>query len=218
MKAYLSSGASMSLPRWDDEMKFDLLRLKSELRPENFRALHQPLGLGTVRSDPLKAPTMPFPHLTPMKADAKDAEKRPYMPGLPQSMPTTLVDAIGPLPPLGKGPRTRLQSALRFAMVHALDLAFVCLCLSLGLILLSWVVDPLHVSLDLNTLKQASPLQFLQKLQTLAVIVGIYTAFVLYWIFFKVVSGTTLGETCVDLMKQEQMPGRSAPLNGSGDS
>src|SRR5690606_16359161 len=42
----------MSLPRWDDDMKFELLRLKSELKPENFRVLHTPIGIGAVTKAP----------------------------------------------------------------------------------------------------------------------------------------------------------------------
>ncbi len=41
----------MSLPRWDDEMKFELFRLKSELRPENFRVLAPPLGIGHMKPE-----------------------------------------------------------------------------------------------------------------------------------------------------------------------
>lgn len=215
----------MSLPRWDDEMKFELLRLKSELRPENFRVLHQPLGLGTLRAD--LGQTSPFPHLAPMaqptpadpwlETQAQEKNKaRPTSRGM--QPPPSLLSAEGLPSARSKAPSSGLASYARFALVHILDLSFVCLCLSLGLILLSWVVDPQHLSFDLGTLKQASPLQFLQNLQTLALVLGVYTAFVLYWIFFKVVSGSTLGETCFELIKNSETRGTAAPINGSGDS
>src|SRR5690606_4891605 len=149
---------------------------KSELRPENFRALHQPLGLGTMRADPAMGMQSPFPHpagASRMGSDVPEAaEKSRFIPPVSQSLPQSAHDMIGPQPPfsrqgyeaLGKTPKGWKQ-ILRLALVHALDLAFVCLCLSLGLILLSWVIDPQNVSLNPDTLKQASPLQFLQNLQ-----------------------------------------------------
>lgn len=216
----------MSLPRWDEEMKFELLRLKSELRPENFRVLHQPLGLGTMRVEALQTQASLFPHLGREAAKAEpwlgtqamSPSERLNPPLTTNEPPASLLRAAKVQPSLAKAPRSSVARLTRAVLVHVLDLSFVCLSLSLGLILLSWVVDPGHMSFNLDTLKEAGPLQFLQKLQTLALVLGVYTSFVLYWIFFKVVSGSTLGETCFDLMKDTETRGTAAPINGSGDS
>jgi hypothetical protein len=213
----------MSGLRWDEEMKFELFRLRSELRSENFRVLANPLGLGTIqvsreRSDrplypPMRVP-LPLQMPDPLKDQnqqgrrAKPVEVFPWeqlrgdksqkllVPEEP--MPQLPLDSFerGPTLATGDG-HSMSKRAVRWALVHFLDLSFVLLCLTLGLIALGFILDPQHMSWTPEHLAQAIPLQVLSHLQPWMLLIAVYLIFGLYWLFFKTVSGSTLGESCL---------------------
>lgn len=195
----------MNLPRWDDDMKFELLRLKSELKPENFRVLHHPMGLGTVtkKISPQSTKLVKVPHPSAAQTQARPVQ-RPRETQAPARVPAPR-------------PRPR-KSFTRLVFIHALDLAFVALTIGLGLLLASWVIDPKHVSENPQLLKKAIPLQFLTKNNAFALVAGLYGFFSLYWLFFKFVSGSTLGESFLDNFWTLQNPRERASAKDSGDS
>ncbi|RZA12990.1 MAG: hypothetical protein EOP10_30505, partial [Proteobacteria bacterium] len=133
----------MTLPRWDEEMKFELLRLKSELRPENFRVLHAPIGLGRIT-----------------KIDEPAAQPISYARAVKSA--ETHVAAIPPLPlPAAKHNSSMSRSLARLLIIHSLDVAFVVMTLGLGLLFASWLIDPGHMALSPELLKRAAPIRFL---------------------------------------------------------
>lgn len=201
----------MSLPRWDDEMKFELLRLKSELKPENFRVLHQPMGLGTLTKKPSSNKNPITESTKNLRASPSPLEARPSSPKLrsaPQAAPI-------PTPVV----RTKPQSALlRTFFVHALDISFVLLTVVIGVLLTIWVIDPTHFSKNPELLKRSIPVQFISKNSALALVAGLYAFFSLYWLFFKLVSGSTLGESFLENFRTSHNPRQHASGKASGDS
>lgn len=217
----------MSLPRWDDEMKFELLRLKSELRPESFRVLHTPMGIGvsTKRQDTPNPRGVHLPHLTKSTqrlAGTSPEAKHPSVARSPKaseqkrSEPKAKLNtpvAVAPLPT--KKFSNRWPKLL---LVHALDLAFVLLTLGLGLLLANWFIDPKNFSANPGVLKQAFPLQLLIKSHGFKLLLGLYAFFSVYWLFFKLVTGSTLGESFFGNIGPLQNPRDTAPVKDSSDS
>ena len=213
----------MALPRWDEEMKFELLRLKTELRSENFRALHTPIGLGLI-SKALEDESNPqngiYPHLTnaalvmststaTTRANGQKAANA-RLPSLPSLPP------LAPLPP--KTASSMSRSLTKILIIHSLDVGFVVMTLGLGLLLASWLIDPDHLSENPELLKQATPIRFLLESNALTLALGLYGFFSLYWLFFKLVSGSTLGESFLDNFWSLQNPRRMPSVKDSGDS
>jgi len=254
----------MTLPKWDEEMKYELLRLKSELRSDNFRVLHNPIGLGRLSggdgssfggkelfpmpklAQPLFAPPHdgPAPLAAPLRKDRdKDREKEsgllaaipplPPLPPLPQTQsqsqaPMPLkAQAVAsplptqlplPLPPLSAEGLSLSSRVMKKAIAHSLDLTFVVMTLGLGLLLATWLIGPVNVSENPDHLKHAAPLRFLMESSTLALVLGVYGFFSFYWLFFKLVSGSTLGESFLDNFSSLQNSRNTPPVNDSGDS
>lgn len=205
----------MTLPKWDDEMKFELLRLKSELRPDNFRVLHRPIGLGRLIEPEL-------PSAPEYRSQAMASHTSPSDPASKQGAQLPIESRLAALPSLPPLPTTSVSSMSRgltkMLLIHALDIGFVVMTIGLGLLLASWLIDPGHVSKNPELLKQATPLRFLFKSNILILALGLYGFFSLYWLFFKLVSGSTLGESFLDNFRSLQNPRRSASVKDSGDS
>ncbi len=215
----------MAVPQWDEEMKFELFRLKSELRLDNFRVLAMPLGLGAITREPSsrEAPLFPAAAVPPVPASAYQASvlvAPPTIPTKPMPPPTPIQMRLEPVTShqegedavdeYGEGFETFHRSLWarinRFVLVHMLDLLFVGMCVLLGFGMLGWIIDPAHMSFRWEVLSQAAPLALVQKLRVWALILGLYLVFTLYWLFFKFVSGQTLGETCVDNFREGEEP------------
>jgi hypothetical protein len=98
------------------------------------------------------------------------------------------------------------------------DLGFVGLCLGLGFIVLGFVIDPANMSFHPKILVQAMPVQVLRQVHGWALLIGVYIVFGCYWLFFRFVSGPTLGETCLHNFSHGDELSRAAPVKASGDS
>lgn len=236
----------MSGPRWDDEMKFELFRLKSELRSENFRVLATPLGLGRIKADPSQArrperslyPTLTKSSAEPLSGPSTQPSPealfpRPQRP-VSRAVPVKLnmdsprrtltheseeIDLSALASPLMVDERPHFGFKLsHFLLAHLLDLSFVGLCLGLGFVVLVLILDPSHLSLGPEGLLESVPMQVLQRLEIWAIALGVYTVFGLYWLFFKLVSGSTLGESCVNNFRQRDLEMAAAPGNASTES
>ncbi|MCX6131942.1 MAG: hypothetical protein NTX25_23160 [Proteobacteria bacterium] len=228
----------MQHPLWDDEMKFELFRFRSELKTESIRVLAEPMGLGLVKRDsnpgrslypqlaqkPLEndpasnkaslgkavqvaSPTKAYPSPGEMTAASLQLSS---VPSIPQGSP------VPKLKPQGPSMYWRHWGFLLAS--HCVDLAFVGLCLGLGFVVLGWVIDPANMSFHPKILAQAVPIQVLQKVNGWALVLGVYIVFSCYWLFFKFVSGVTLGETCLHNFSHGGEPSRAATGKGSGDS
>ena len=242
----------MNGPRWDDEMKFELFRLRSELRTENFRVLATPLGLGRMRVEkersekPLYPPMRVFLPVRPALAaqskgqalqipgtrglaDTASISQESRAPAIrrdiaqPASMPTDRPLASFPAATTTDNSRDKGSSFthrpwLRWVFVHLLDLGFVMICLALGLVALGFILDPSNMSWTPEHLGQAVPLQILRRLQSWMLVIGIYMVFAIYWLFFKFVSGATLGETCLPKFVADEEQVAAAPDNTSGET
>ncbi len=235
----------MNGPRWDDEMKFELFRLRSELRTENFQVLATPLGLGRPRSETDRAEKPLYPPMRaalPLRSTQKVQTRQPIMPAalpraelsqrdnrpvtpqresaLSAAMPADfpLSGQEQPLSSLGPVHALVQRPWLRWILVHLLDLGFVLVCLALGLVALGFILDPTHMSWTPDHLAQAVPLQVLRRLQSWMLGVGIYMIFAIYWLFFKFVSGATLGETCLPKFVAFEEQVAAAPDNSSGET
>ena len=201
----------MTLPRWDDEMKFELLRLKSELRSENFRVLHAPIGLGALKKNAIDIAS--FPHLKP--AAAADNRRRNDLPHTAESK----LGSVPALPPIPSFPSASSSRSLsKLLIIHSLDLGFVTVTLGLGLLLASWLIDPGHVSDNPDLLRQALPMHFVIKSSVAWLVAGLYGFFSVYWLFFKLVSGSTLGESFLDNFWSLQNSRRAKSIKDSIDS
>lgn len=207
----------MSLPRWDDEMKFELLRLKSELKVENFRVLHQPLGLGRVTKKTSEVKMGPPLQTTvsELRQHAIDVHAAKFRSAASSSTPT---HARPSQFSQERRSRSAPNSFSRFILVHALDVGFVLLSIAFGVLLAIWVIDPKHLSENPQLLRQSLPLQFLMESNAFALVIGLYAFFSLYWLFFKFVTGSTLGESFLNNFWSLQNPRKSASVKDSGDS
>ncbi len=235
----------MSGPRWDDEMKFELFRLKSELRSENFRVLATPLGLGRITQDPSQArrpekslyprlghipepvATKPSQVLFPTPGKAKSPHQlSPIQSVSAQDMlrrtwthETEETDLSALAAPL----RGEYQSSLisrvgSIVLAHVIDMLFVGLCLALGFVVLVLILDPAHLSLAPDGLLESVPMQVLRKIEVWTLCLGVYLVFALYWLFFRLVSGITLGESCVNNFRLSEGEMAAAPGNASTET
>ncbi len=221
----------MTLPRWDEDMKYELLRLKSELRSDSFRVLHTPLGLGRVVGSEQKAAlstgselyalplsqvlfTPPSEHTVHQELEAAREAALAAAQAQVQAPALSLPVLSEPLPL----PTSLAQRLVKILIVHSLDLGFVVVTLGLGLLLATWLIDPGNVSENPNLLKHAAPLRFLLGSNTLALVLGVYGFFSFYWLFFKLVSGSTLAESFLDNFWSLQNPRKAPSVKDSGDS
>jgi hypothetical protein len=227
----------MQHPLWDDEMKFELFRFRSELKTENIRVLAEPLGLGLVKRETSPGrslyPQLAHAPIQPEPAAAKNLNSRPTPPPAalnyptPGEMPAASLQASPipaiphpqqPLMTMAHKPQNSLRRWLFYVLSHCVDLGFVGLCLGLGFIVLGFVLDPTNMSLHPETWMQAAPVQVLRQIHGWALMVGVYIVFGCYWCFFRFVSGATLGETCLHNFSHDVEPPRAASVKGSGDS
>lgn len=234
----------MSGPRWDDEMKFELFRLKSELRSENFRVLATPLGLGRLMADPQQARRPErslYPSLTrttePLAAQTLTRTAEPQLFPRPArailrpiqvtaepirrtlTHETEELDLSALASPLMVEEKPHFGFKLsHFLLAHILDLTFVGICLALGFVVLVLILDPGHLSLAPDGLLESVPMQVLRRLETWTLCLGVYVVFGLYWLFFKLVSGSTLGESCVNNFRQRELEMAAAPGNASTET
>jgi hypothetical protein len=227
----------MQHPLWDDEMKFELFRFRSELKTENIRVLAEPLGLGLVKREssqgrslypqlahaPMQPETTPAKNLKTKATPAPAPMNYPTPGEMPAaSLQTSPIPAIPnpqqPLMPMADRPGIPVRRWLFLLLSHCVDLCFVGLCLGLGFIVLGFVIDPAHMSLHPKNLLQAAPVQVLRQVHAWALIVGVYIVFGCYWLFFRFVSGATLGETCLHNFSHDFEPPSAASVKGSGDS
>lgn len=219
----------MSGPRWDEEMKFELLRLRSEMRSENFRVLATPLGLGRISVPQTAAKKSLYPVLRtpsslkpPRPAPADSSRETAASPQSQAMMPISALEQLQEGTATQKRrsflPQTRLGRMLHPLSIHMLDLGFVLLCLGMGLVVLGFILDPTQMSWRPEQLAQALPIQMLQRLQAWTLIVGVYLIFGLYWLFFKIVSGHTLGESLWPKFSAADKEVAAAPDNASGET
>ncbi len=227
----------MQHPLWDDEMKFELFRFRSELKTENIRVLAEPMGLGLVKreSNPGRSlyPQLAHAPLQPEKQDAKNLKTKatpaptPMNYPVPSEMPATslqtspipsIPNSQQPMIPIAERPQGSMRRWLFLLLSHCVDLGFVGLCLGLGFIVLGFVIDPANMSLHPKILLQAAPVQVLRQVHGWALLIGVYVVFGCYWLFFRFVSGATLGETCLHNFSHDVEPPRAASGKGSGDS
>jgi hypothetical protein len=227
----------MQHPLWDDEMKFELFRFRSELKTENIRVLAEPMGLGLVKRESSQGRSL-YPQLahTPMHPETTAAKNlktkatpapTPMNYPAPSEMPaaslqTSPVPSIPnpqqPIIPMADRPQPSIRRWLFLVLSHCVDLGFVGLCLGLGFIVLGFVIDPANMSLHPKILMEAAPVQVLRQVHGWALLIGVYLVFGCYWLFFRFVSGATLGETCLHNFSHDVEPPRAASVKGSGDS
>jgi hypothetical protein len=227
----------MQHPLWDDEMKFELFRFRSELKTENIRVLAEPLGLGLVKRESSQGrslyPQLAHAPMQPETAPAKNLKTKATPAAVPMNYPTPSempaaslqTSAVPPIPNpeqpmIARADRqeTPMRRWLFLLLSHCVDLGFVGLCLGLGFIVLGFVIDPANMSLHPKILLEAAPVQVLRQVHGLALMIGVYVVFGCYWLFFRFVSGATLGETCLHNFSHDAEPPRAASVKGSGDS
>ena len=227
----------MQHPQWDDEMKFELFRFRSELRVENIRVLAPPLGLGLLPLEPQLERSL-YPQLAQLPAtsafDANAFSKTQRAPQVAYLAPTnempasalhrSEVQSVQHIQEhIAHGQEPQAENHLIFRLwqqflAHCIDLAFIGLCLAMGCIVLTAMLDPSSLSFRPNILAQSVTLQFLAKQSAWIVLIAAYCLFTCYWVLFKIVSGTTLGESCLHNFShvEEQL---QAPLGkGSSDT
>jgi hypothetical protein len=228
----------MTLPRWDDEMRFELLRLKNELKAENFRILHHPIGLRAVaKVQEARAQTPQIPLPMTRSASLSQSQTKSHS-SLSLSQSTANAPSKAPASANKRinqtsrfRPSARAEGALHLTalarvqlgitkrlVIHALDIVFVSMTIGLGLLLASWITDPTHLSKNPELLRQTPPLRFLMHSNVILLVALLYGFFSLYWLFFKLVTGSTLGESFLDNFRNLQNPRGGASAKDSGDS
>lgn len=231
----------MKHPQWDDEMKFELFRFRSELRIEDIRVLAQPLGLGLLPLEPEEArslyPKLAAPNLngdTPARAFQQlrqsTAVLQPSRPKAqdmkvssqlrPETLPQRDLHSIQQAEPAfrklkGSSAKSRW---LYLVLAHCVDLGFIGVCLAMGFLVLIGMIDPSSLSLKPHILSQSLPLQFLSHISPWLILLGVYVIFACYWLFFKIISGLTLGETYLHNFNHGSDQLQEALYKESGDS
>lgn len=227
----------MQHPLWDDEMKFELFRFRSELKTENIRVLAEPMGLGLVKREssqgrslypqlahaPMQPETTPAKNLKTKATPAPTPMNYPVPSEMPAaSLQTSPVPSIPnpqqPMTVMADRQETSMRRWLFLLLSHCVDLGFVGLCLGLGFIVLGFVIDPANMSLHPKMILEAAPVQVLRQVHGWALMIGVYVVFGCYWLFFRFVSGATLGETCLHNFSHDAESARAASVKGSGDS
>src|SRR6478735_6923698 len=147
----------MQHPLWDDEMKFELFRFRSELKTESIRVLAEPMGLGLVKRENVQGRSL-YPQLahkpidpetTPqkfIKAKAAPTPAQMHYP-TPSEMPaaslqTSAIPSIPnnkqPMRPMADKARAPMGRWLFLLLSHFVDLGFVGLCLGMGFVVLGF--------------------------------------------------------------------------------
>lgn len=190
----------MSGLEWNDELKLELLRLKSEITPQSLKILSPGIGLGDLsKKKPAKNPV--FAEITSQQLQSKVNSPSSNLSSSDLKTQTTNS-------PIAKTAMFRLD---KFGLIklytqsNLLDLLFVMLSILSGSILLSMFISTSAIdicqSLFLGELE--SEYTYLRP-----VLVGTVTM-VMYRSFFRLTSGLTIGEFIVwpSELKQKRLNG-----------
>jgi hypothetical protein len=189
-----------------DRSVLDAIKATAErIERLHFEALSPGIGLGNLR--PRRK----------LEARASSEAKRTAS-GI-NDIPITFRDEPLIMPPnprrvarrQGAGLTTRLTRRL---IAHALDLLVIALTLVIGSKVMSYVlVPPEHVTL--NYLRGLLDIEVYRRLGFNTILAIVYFAFGVYWVFFKIFAGLTLGESMVGEAPQAQPHGKSRKTKAS---
>lgn len=178
----------------------EIRKLRANLTSSQFQPLHTGLGIGRVRPVMAKHPTpTPSPSPSPVQEN-RVADRLPPLPAdvmrPPQAPPSI---AATPMPKARKiqAPKNRFQGFLKRASMWGIDALVVGMTLLVGMMALELYAGAGPSALLIKNLPRTLPFMVVRELGPLRTLVGLAIVLVLYWLFFRVFAGGTLGEYVV---------------------
>ncbi len=185
----------------------EVRRLRSQLDSRRFQPLNSGLGLGRVRpAAPKKQPqsvpppppqAAPYAHTAEVPSSPSAAEHsvtRTVMPhGLPPvpPIPTTIPSSV---PTIETPLVTRPKKSRGWFMIYACDAAIVSATLLTGALSVELLTGTEIFPLNWQSVQSSIPAVVLRELGYARSAIGFLILFIVYWLFFRIVAGSTLGE------------------------
>lgn len=184
----------------------EVRRLRSQLDPRRFQPLHSGLGLGRVRpaapKQPQSVPTPP-PRVASFANTAEvSSASRAYEQPMPRTAPPSGLPPLPPLPttisstvasvetPLV----TRPKKSRGWFMIYACDAAIVAATLLTGALSVELLTGTEIFPLNWQSIQASLPAMVVRELGYARSAIGFLILFIVYWLFFRIVAGSTLGE------------------------
>jgi hypothetical protein len=192
----------MSSADWDEQMREDLVRLKNELNSQSIKVLGPGFGFGRFKPNQEPAPGS---ESTSFQAEAiRDTARPRRQTSAGFSSATMDRPKTSPTPrPEQAFDRTHLEKKTnykrkpifyKFLKIHFVDIMFVSVTLFMVLCGIGIVLERQALTWDWSDFDRLLPFRLIQQTPWYGVVGGIYLVFVVYWLFFKVIVGQTLGE------------------------
>lgn len=182
-------------------LSIELRQLSQTLTPERFQPLSQGLGLGQLedkKNQPIApatiAPSMRRPKegvVPPPKFLCADLNNQMFAtPQMPMSQTFSMDSAFASPDRDFKTKRSLLHSFI----AHAVDLIVVMMSLMIAMIVTGWVFTPEGEQWSFSVFSNWDPLKIVAGIHPILILFVVYAIFGIYWLFFKFVSGATLGQ------------------------
>ncbi|MFW7380479.1 MAG: hypothetical protein ACOH5I_16825 [Oligoflexus sp.] len=212
----------MAGTEWDDHLRLDLMRLKSELSVHSLKIAGPGLGFGHYypKDKTEKQERQSFQTVHSSQIPLADeiatnhAQIKKNMPpknrlataandsGHPMSQEFAATSVIRPLD--GNAKIQKNDVFYKLLKSYFIDIVFVIGTLLVVLCGIGLAFDGHQFVWNWQDLQRWLPIRFLLDSSWLAVVAGFLGVFLVYWLFFKFVAGHTLGES---LMRQEPKQG-----------
>ncbi|SME94485.1 hypothetical protein [Pseudobacteriovorax antillogorgiicola] len=183
----------MSGLEWNDELKLELLRLKAEINPQSLKVLSKGIGIGNIKSVKANNPIFEEEtkrHMRVAKATVSNSQRPSYtMPLKPsEQAPIPTPRYIEQAANIQKGRGFRL-----FFQSHLLDILFILFSITVGVLFLGIIFDRQHLSA--GHWDQWFPLRLVEGVSLVSAAAIVYGLFGIYFLFFRLAMGMTLGES-----------------------
>lgn len=215
---------------WDESMNLELLRLKAELSNKSFRPINLGLGLGELRPVIEKDSEMAASVSMEKKADflsngamsdfqpgsesylsfknSKQADINRKESSAPYSTEKTIIKPVQKSSQLSQKQRVsrpeKRSLFYKYVKSHLIDMVFVTVTLAMAVCGFGWVVDDMPSAWDPQALRDWLPIRLLADTEPLHLLLGIYAVFLLYWLFFKLILGATIGQSLIRLASRSE--------------
>ena len=216
----------MSNLEWDEGMQREWLRLKAEIANKNFRPLSIGIGLGHLRplSQVETEPSIPGidqQALASAHTPQSSQDLTAWQEGGALFKKSKSTAAAKPAAMLGYSPEKSMVAEseqlshqfqkrptsrskyehlfYKYVKSHLIDMLFVILTLFMAASGFALVVEGKPLAWNLQALRDWLPMQWLVELEPIYLLLGIYGVYLMYWLFFKLVLGSTLGQSLTNV-------------------
>jgi len=191
-------------PPSNDPFGAELRRLAENLDRGRIRAVSPGLGIGKVTKSANAHLNQAPIHYPETRFSEAQLAALAQLPEAPSRRPAPFIDYQLALSEAIRPQGGRGLRLLKLVAAHSLDLFVVGLSLFATLVVMGYWLAPASAGFSLRNLGGWMPFRLLLQSSLLSVIFSLYVLFLFYWGLFKLITGETLGQSCVEVVAGER--------------